>query len=318
VARPDFPRTIVEFQRRFPDEAACRAYLFASRWPDGFRCPACGSERATELARRLLWQCVACRHQVSVTAGTVLHKTRTPIHLWFWAAYLASTATPGISALQLQRQLGLRRYETAWMMLHKLRRAMVAPERTPLRGVVEVDEAYVGGNDALRAGGRDVFGTAAIVVVAIEVRGNGSGRVRMEVVGDLSADSLCGFVEDNVALGSTVKTDAWQGFKRLAKLGYDHQPKSQRAGLRLGEDLGQILPRAHRVVSNLKTWLRGTHRGVSEHQLQVYLDEFVFRFNRRRTPMAAFQTLLGIGAHLPPTSYEEIREGAFIAAELTV
>jgi len=117
------------------------------------------------------------------------------------------------------------------------------------------------------------------------MRGNGSSRARMQVLGDLSADSLCGFVEDNVATGSTVKTDAWQGYKRLARLGYDHQPKSQRAGLVLGEDIGEMLPRVHRIISNLKTWLRGTDRGVSERQLQVYLDEFVFRFNRRRTPV---------------------------------
>jgi len=256
----------------------------------------------------LLWQCSACRHQVSVTAGTVLHKTRTPIHLWFWAAYLTSTGTPGISAWQLPRQLGLRRYETAWMMLHKLRRAMVAPERSPLTGLVEVDETYVGGHDAGRRSGRDSLGTAAIVVVAIEVRGNGSGRVRMEVLGDLSADSLCGFVEDNVATGSTMKTDAWQGYKRLARPGYDHQPKSQRAGLVLGQDIGEMLPRVHRIISNLKTWLRGTYRGVSDHQMQVYLDEFVFRFNRRRTPMAAFQTLLGIGSRRPPTTYAEVKD----------
>ena len=317
MPRPDFPRTILEFQRRFADEATCRAYLFESRWPDGFRCPKCGSERATALPKRLLWQCPTCRHQISVTAGTVLHKTRTPIHLWFWAAYLTSTATPGISALQLQRQLGLRRYETAWMMLHKLRRAMVAPERSRLTGLVEVDETYVGGIDSGRHGGRDAIGTASIVVIAIEHRGNGSGRVRMEALGDLSADALCGFVEDNVARGSTVKTDAWQGYKRLARLGYDHQPKSQRAGLVLGEDIGEVLPRAHRIISNLKTWLQGTYRGVSDHQLQAYLDEFVFRFNRRRTPMAAFQTLLGIGASLPPTTYERIKDGAFTPAELT-
>jgi transposase-like protein len=307
----------VEFQKRCPNEEACRRYLFESRWPDGYRCPRCGSPTAFTLVRRLLWQCADCRYQVSVTAGTVLHRTRTPLHLWFWAAYLMTTATPGIPALQLQRQLGLGRYETAWMMLHKLRRAMVAPERTPLTGLVEVDETYVGGIDSLRHGGRDVFGTAAIVEVAIEVRGNGSGRVRMEVVGDLSADSLCGFVEDNVAKGSTVKTDGWQGFKRLAKLGYDHQPTSQRAERRNGEDVGEVLPRVHRVVSNLKTWLQSTYRGVSEHQLQVYLDEFVFRFNRRRTPMAAFQTLLGIGARLPPSTYEQIKDGAFALAELT-
>jgi transposase-like protein len=174
----------VEFQRRFPDHAACRDYLFACRWPDGFRCPACGSERASELARRSLWQCSRCHHQVSITAGTVLHKTRTPIHLWFWAAYLTSTGTPGISALQLQRQLGLKRYETAWMMLHKLRRAMVAPERSPLSGLIEVDDAYVGGSDAGRRGGRDSFGAATIVIVAVEVRGTGSGRIQLSVSPD--------------------------------------------------------------------------------------------------------------------------------------
>ena len=153
MPRPDFPRTIVEFQRRFPDDAACRDYFCARRWPDGFRCPDCGFERALEVSSRLLWQCSRCRHQVSVTAGTVLHKTRTPIHLWFWAAYLTSTGTPGISALQLQRQLGLKRYETAWMMLHKLRRAMVAPKRSPLTGLIEVDDTYVGGTTPVDAAG---------------------------------------------------------------------------------------------------------------------------------------------------------------------
>lgn len=308
MARPDFPRTIVEFQRRFPDDAACRAYLFACRWPDGFRCPACGTDRAYELPRRLLWECSRCHHQVSITAGTVLHKTRTPIHLWFWAAYLTSTATPGISALQLQRQLGLKRYETGWFMLHKLRRAMVAPERSPLSGVVEVDDAYVGGADWARRGGRDAFGAATIVLTAVEVRGNGSRRIRMEAVDDLSADALCGFVQDNVLEGATVKTDAWQGFKRLGRLGYNHQSTSLRAEGLAGRDAALALPHVHLAISNFKTWLRGTYRGVSDHQMQVYLDEFVFRFNRRRTPMAAFQTLLGIGSRIAPTTYAEVRD----------
>ena len=307
MPRPDFPRTIVEFQSRFPNDAACRDYLFSCRWPDGFRCPACGFERAYEVSSRLVWQCSQCRHQVSITAGTVLHKTRTPIHLWFWAAYLTSTGTPGISALQLQRQLGLKRYETAWMMLHKLRRAMVAPERSPLTGLIEVDDAYMGGTDSGRRGGRDAFGAATIVIVAVEVRGNGSGRLRMEAVDDLSADALCGFVQDNVLEGATVRTDAWQGFKRLGRLSYDHQLTSLRAEGMVGRDAALALPRAHLVISNFKTWLRGTYRGVSDHQMQVYLDEFVFRFNRRRTPMAAFQTLLGIGSRLAPTTYEGVK-----------
>ena len=154
MGRPDFPRTIVEFQERFSDEAACLEYLADSRWPEGYRCPACGGERAWVLERRHLWECAGCHHQASVTAGTVMHGTRTPLRLWFWAAYLVATHTPGISAKQLQRQLGLSRYETAWLMLQKLRRAMVAPERTRLREEVEVDEGFVGGVDPRRRASR--------------------------------------------------------------------------------------------------------------------------------------------------------------------
>lgn len=240
-----------------------------------------------------------------MTAGTVLHRTRTPLHLWFWAAYLVTTATPGISALQLQRQLGIPRYETTWTMLHKLRRAMVNPERTPLAGAVEVDECFVGGHEAGLRGGRQQ-GVKALVVVAVEVRGAGSGRVRMQVIDDASAETLCTFVTGSVAPGTTVHTDGWQGYKRLARLGYDHQPRSQRAHRQLDGDPDEILPRVHRVISHLKTWLQGTHRGVSEEHLQVYLDEFSFRFNRRRTPMAAFQTVLGLGSHQEPTTYKQI------------
>ena len=144
MARPDFPRTIMAFQDRFATEADCLEYLAASRWPQGFACPACGSTRAWVLERRHLWECGDCHQQTSVTAGTVMHKTRTPLRTWFWAAYLVATHHPGISAKQLQRQLGLTRYETAWLILQKLRRAMVAPEREPLKREVEVDEYLPG------------------------------------------------------------------------------------------------------------------------------------------------------------------------------
>jgi len=305
VVRPDFPRSIIEFQRWFPDDEACRDYLISSRWSEGFRCPRCDEQVAVLLAKRLLWQCSACRYQVSLTAGTVLHGTRTPLHLWFWAAYLMSTGTPGISAVQLQRQLGIKRYETAWMMLHKLRRAMVNPERTPLTGPVEVDECFVGGLEHGLRGGRQ-RGTKALVVVAVEVRGAGSGRLRMQVINDASADTLCRFVLDAVAPGANVHTDGWPSYRRLIKLGYEHHPRTQRPGRIAVEDLDDILPRVHRAISNLKSWLQGTHKGVSAEHLQVYLDEFVFRFNRRRTPMAAFQTLLGLGSHQQSATYEEI------------
>jgi transposase-like protein/ribosomal protein L37AE/L43A len=302
VARPDFPRNILEFQARFAEEDACRSYLFDSRWPDGFVCPRCGGGSAGEQPKRRLWECRDCGHQTSVTAGTVMHGTRTQLRVWFWAAYLVATHHPGISAVQLQRQLGIGRYETAWLILHKLRRGMVAPERSLLRGPVEVDEFYVGGIEAGRGAGRKSGSTKAIVVVAVELRGQGSGRIRLGVVPDLSNANLCGFVEQAVEPGAVVRTDAWQGYRRLGVLGYDHRPASQRQAAP-GECL---LPRAHRSISNLKARLHGTHRDVSKEHLQVYLDEFVFRHNRRRTPMAAFQTLLGLGAGRPPTTYSQI------------
>ncbi|MGA8218620.1 MAG: IS1595 family transposase [Solirubrobacterales bacterium] len=304
MGRPDFPRTIVEFQERFSDEAACLEYLAASRWPDRYRCPACDGEWAWVLARRHLWECARCHHQASVTAGTVLHGTRTPLRLWFWAAYLVTTHTPGISAKQLQRQLGLSRYETAWLMLQKLRRAMVAPERTQLRAEVEVDEGFVGGVDPRRrAGGRARVGKR-LVAVAVEVRGQGSGRLRLAALPDASKRSLGPWVASNVEPGAIVHTDGWSGYAGLAALGFDHRPIVQR--WRNTEERQVILPRAHRALANLKTWLQGTHRRPSAKHLQVYLDEFVFRHNRRRTPMAAFQTLLGLGAIHSPTTYAEI------------
>jgi transposase-like protein len=247
----------------------------------------------------------AAAESARAAAGSVLHKTHTPLHLWFWAAYLMSTPTPGLSAVQLQRQLGLARYETAWMMLHKLRRAMVNPERELLHDAVEVDECFVGGHEAWLRGGR-ARGRKALVAVGVEVRGTGSGRVRMAVIDDASAATLTGFVREHVAPGATVYTDAWRSYRSLDKLSYDHRPRSQRAAAAAGEDTGEILPRVHRVISNLKSWLQGTHRGVSGEHLQAYLDEFTFRFNRRRTPMAAFQTLLGLQSQQPPTTYRDI------------
>jgi hypothetical protein len=210
------------------------------------------------LERRNLLECTRCHHQASVTAGTVLHGTRTPLKLWFWGAYLVATHTPGISAAQLQRQLGLSRYETAWLMLQKLRRAMVAPEREPLRREVEVDEFFVGGVEEGSHGARQ-RGQKSLCTGAIEVRGRGSGRLRLQVVPDASARSLGGFVAASVERGAIVRTDAWPGYAGLRGLGFDHRPRSQRA-LRAAGDDADLVPRLHRAVSNLKSWLRGTHR----------------------------------------------------------
>jgi len=305
VARPDFPRTASEFQDWFSTDEACYRYLIESRWPDGFVCPRCQHRRAYDLLSRPVMKCRSCGYQVSVTAGTVLHRTRLPLRQWFLAAYLMTTYTPGISAVQLQRQLGLKRYETAWTMLQKLRRAMVRPERDRIVGMVEVDETYLGGLEKGRRGGRQRDSSKEIVVGAVEVRGRGSGRIRLGVVEKLSGDCLTRFVEEVVATGSVVLTDGWKGYLPLGKKGYDHRPVTQGEG----KNAAKFLPRVHRVFSNLKTWLSGTHHGVGSKHLPHYLNEYVYRFNRRRTPMAAFQTLLGLAGQHEPTTYHMLYDG---------
>lgn len=318
MSRPEFPRSILAFQEWFVDEQACVDYLFECRWPDGFICPRCEGRDAYVIADRALWQCAKCRYQASVTAGTVMHKTRLSLRLWFWAAYLMATGTPGMSARQLQRQLAMSRYDTAWTMLHKLRRAMVAPDRGLLTGEVEVDEFEIGGVEKGRIGGRSRIARAATGIIAVEVRGNGSGRIRVELIKDASAATLSEFIERTVSAGAIVHTDGWQGYASLGAKGFDHRRRSQAKAKHDG-DTDPVLPRAHRAISNFKSWLRGTHRGVSAEHLQVYLDEFIFRYNRRRTPMAAFQTLLGLSSqHKPTTRAEIVAEGPLAAKkELT-
>jgi hypothetical protein len=297
--------TIMEFQERFATEEACREYLFASRWPEGFRCRRCGFGEAGVMHARRVWQCKRCGAQTSVTAGTVMHNTQTPLRLWFWAAYLVATHHPGISAVQLARQLGISRHERAWMMLHKLRRAMVAPEREPLKREVEVDEFFLGGYQQALKGGR-ARGKKVLCGVVVEVRGQGSGRLRLTVLENASGDSLDAFVRGTTETGAVVHTDGWPGYNGLTALGFEHSPMVQSS--EAGEE--PYLPRAHRAISNLKAWLHGTHRRASRNHLQAYLDEFVFRHNRRGNPHAAFQTLLGLSARHEPVSYRQIIDQA--------
>jgi transposase-like protein len=226
-----------DFQRQFATEDACQEYLAACRWPDGFTCPRCGHARAYRMKAHRRWQCVACRYQVSLTAGTILHNTKTPLTVWFWAAYLTVTDTRGISALLLQRQLGLRRYETAWMLLHKLRRAMVNAVREPLHGDVEIDDTWIGGPQAGLRGSRQLKGRrAALVLVAVEKRGAKSGRVRMAAIPDFKATTLTAFIKQHVLPGSTIYTDGLKQFTGLPVAGFQHVARSQpvREDLRKG------------------------------------------------------------------------------------
>ena len=234
-----------------------------------------------------------------------MHTTRLPLRTWFWAAYLVSTFHPGISAKQLERQLGLGCHETAWAILHKLRAAIVAPEREPLKGEVEIDEFFLGGYEEGLKGGRQQ-GKKALVGAAIEVRGRGSGRLRLGVLSNSRATTLEAFTKATTAPGAIVHTDGLHSYSGLVGLGYDHRPRKAASV----SDKEKLLPRVHRAISNLKAWMHGTHRDVSPDHLPVYLDEYVFRHNRRRVPMASFQTLLGLGLSHEPVSYREIIDRA--------
>ena len=271
----DYPRTILELERRFSDEAACRQYLFVLRWPQGFVCPGCGARTAWPM-KRGLWLCRGCRRQVSVTAGTVFQDSHLPLTTWFRAMWHVTSQKNGMSALGLQRTLGLGSYKNAWAMLHKLRRAMVRPGRDHLRGVVEVDETYWGGEEEGVVG--RLTEDKALIVVAAEEDGKGIGRVRLRRIPDLTKVSLHRFITQVIDPGSTVRTDGLNAY--LGLRGYTHDRQIQRRQAK-GEHL---LPRVHRAASLLKRWLLGTHQGAVGHDhIDSYLEEFTFRFNRRKS-----------------------------------
>jgi hypothetical protein len=296
----DFPRSLIEFQRRFPDENACAAYLARARWPEGFRCPACGHDKGWELASKAFtFECAACGKQTSVTAGTIMHGSKLPLTAWFWAAYLMATHSNGISALQLRNQLGLGSYKSAWLLCAKLRRAMVAPGRSPLAALTEVDDTEIplrSKDDPVAGGGGRSHQGKMLVAGAVEVADGAPGRIRLAQIPDFSATSLHGFITANVTPGTTIRTDGWSGYPGAPHVAHDPHLIGPMAA-------HVVLPWIHRVFSSLKTWALGVYHGLRKKHLQAYLDEFVFRFNRRRTRCAAFRSLPGIGVTLKPTTY---------------
>jgi len=295
----DTPSSLIELQRRFPDDAACARYLIALRWPDGFRCPRCAHDHAWMLETKAwTYECARCAKQTSVTAGTIMHGSKLALTVWFWAAYLMAGHSNGMSANQLWKLLGLGSYKTAWLLCAKLRRAMVDPERDPLVGVVEVDEttiAYRTAGDPVPARpGRSLDGRLPIAA-AVEVSGDVPGRIRLAPITDYSATSLRGFLSCNVAAGAIARTDGWSGYAGIP--GHDPHVIGPMAA-------HVVLPWVHRVFANLKRWALGVYHGLRPKHLQSYLDEFVFRFNRRRNRPAAFRSLLRIGAATKPITYK--------------
>jgi transposase-like protein len=301
----EFPRNLAEFERWFATDEACREYLCRLRWPEGFRCPRCGHAKAWPVAKVRL-ECSSCGHQVSVTAGTIFQDTHKPLTMWFRAVWWVTTQKNGASALGLQRMLGFGSYQTAWTWLHKLRRAMVRPDRDRLGGRVEVDEMYWGAQEEGWQGRE--HGSKTLIVIAAQEDGRKIGRIRLGRVPDASAQSLEGFIAQSIEPGSAVHTDGWSGYSRLKGKGYRHEATLQtQMGVPGIED--DLLPRAHRVVTLLRRWLMGTHQGaISPEHLDYYLDEFTFRFNRRTSTHRGklFYRLLQQAVAVDPAPYGTI------------
>ncbi len=280
VAGIDYPGTFQEFDEWFHSSDACLEYIAKLRWPTGFCCPNCSE--ATErpsLMKRGLFLCRKCKRQTSVTAGTLFHKTHKPLRMWFLAIWFVTSQKHGASALGLKRVLGLGSYNTAWNWLHKLRRAMVRPGRNQLISPVEVDETYVGGiGTETRGRGAE---RKSIVAIAAEIRGRGPGRIRMSIIPDVSSASLHEFILNNVKPGSEIHTDGWSGYSGLERIGFKHIATNI---VDSGDPAHVVMPRVHLVASLLDRWWLGIHQGaIRPVQLEYYLDEFTFRFNRRKS-----------------------------------
>lgn len=310
----DYPQNWNDFLDWFATEESCLDYLERLRWPNGFVCPRCASIGQAYRASRTRLMCRACHHQGSVTAGTIFDKTRTPLRVWLAAAWYLTNQKQGVSALGLQRVLGLGSYQTAWTMLHRFRRAMVRPGREQLKGLVEVDETYLAitdRQDPISPIGRKSNTTKVLVVMAVEIlQPKGFGRIRLRRIPKDSATHVIPFVQDVIVPGAQVRTDGSAAYRSLTELGYIHERT-----VMLGSDVPAHVSMAgvHRVASLVQRWILGTHHGsVQPEHLDAYLDEFTFRFNRRTSNSRGmlFYRLLQQAVVTAPVTYQDVIQKA--------
>ncbi len=303
-----YPRSVGEFGAWFSTDDDCLDYLEWLRWPYGFVCPRCGHAGGWRMGDGR-FKCAACDARTSVTAGTIFDKTRTPLTVWFTVCWMFASSKDGVSALSVQRTLEIGSYQTAWAMLHRFRSVLVRPGRDRLSEMVEVDETYIGGEEPGLSGGR-AKGKKILVGIAVEVHEpKGLGRCRMAPLDDASSASLHAFVTDHVEPGAKVITDGWSGYRGLDRLGYVHDRRSQQAARARGDDPDKLLPGVHRVALLAKRWLLGTHRGsAADTHLPAYLNEFVFRFNRRRSHSRGlvFYRVLELAVGHEPVRYHDL------------
>lgn len=321
VPAQDYPRTWSEFLDWFSSEEACLSYLERLRWPHGFACPDCASMTEPYRASRTRLMCQDCGRQTTVTSGTIFDKTRTPLKVWLAGAWYLTSQKQGVSALGLQRVLGLGSYQTAWTMLHRFRRAMVRPDRERLKGLVEVDETYLAISDRQRPIspiGRKSSTHKVLVVMAVEIlEPKGFGRIRLRRILNDSDECVVPFVQESVEPGARVRTDGSAAYRSLTTLGYAHERT-----VMLGSDTPAHVAMAgvHRVASLIKRWILGTHHGsVQPEHLDAYLDEFVFRFNRRSSSSRGmlFYRLLQQAVVTKPVTYRDITQTSHEMAEST-
>ena len=301
-----YPKDFQAFLLQFKSEEDCWNYIFEMRWANGFICPKCKSNKYWLTDKKLI-HCSKCEHQASITGGTIFHGTRKPLLLWFHIIWWVVAQKTGASAYNLKDFMGFGSYETAWAWLHKLRRAMVRPEREKLVGVIEIDETYIGGKEIGKGKQGRGAETKTLVLVAAECKGKQIGRVRFEIVSDASKEKLFRFIEDNIEQGSTIITDGWSGYNLLNESDkYKHETK---VVLGSGQEAHELLPHVHMVDSLVKRWINGTHHGnISPKHLPYYLDEFAFRFNRKLSTYRGklFYRLIQQAVATPPIPLNEI------------
>ncbi len=298
----NYPKNQIEFNEMFYAEQNCIEYLIAVRWPQGFECPTCGSIRYWKKSENR-FECIDCHTETTVTNGTIFHKSTKPLRIWFQAIWWIVAQKNGVSAKGLMKVLGLGSYKTSWSWLRKFRRLMVLNGRTKLQGKVEVDEVLIGGKKSGKRG-RGAEGKS-LIAVAVEVKGRKTGRVRLAKIPDASSNSLIGFIENNIEKSSTIITDEWPSYNKLKSMDYIH--KTEKATAIDGDK--EVLPNVHRIASLLKRWLLGTHQSyLNKNKLEYYLDEYVFRYNRRTSTSRGllFLRLIEQAVKTLPVTYKEI------------
>ena len=300
----NYPKTILELEKKFSTESACVQYLSAIRWAEGFKCPKCGKSKYWQMVNGL-FMCVSCHHQTSVKAGTIYQDSRIELQIWFRAAWWLIGQKNGCSAKGLQRVLGLGSYETAWTMLHRYRSAMALAGIDKLKGTVEVDETFLGG---VRSGvrGRGALGKVMVIIAVERQNPKGYGRTRMQVIPDATAGTIKQFLLHNIEAGSTVITDGHRAYPVATRGIYIHQAHAIKPS---GKPAHTTLPAVHRVASLLKRWFLGTYQGSFSHDhLDAYLTEFTFRWNRRKSRDRGliFYRLMSLAVQAPPLTYDQM------------